>query len=106
METKSKSKETSRFDTRLSKEQKEYFEYAARIGGFRTLTEFVIHSAQEKAAAIVEEYQNILKSEKDREFFYNALLYPVNPNQELQQAAEHYNEYLKANAISDSSSEI
>lgn len=101
METKNKLKGTARFDTRLSKEQKEYFEYAARLGGYRTLTEFVIQSAQEKAATIVAEYQNIIKSEKDREIFYNALLYPENPNQQLQQAAEQYNEYLKRNAISD-----
>lgn len=91
----------ARFDTRLSKEQKEYFEYAARLGGYRTLTEFVIQSAQEKAATIVTEYQNIIKSKKDQEIFFNALLYPESPNQELQQAAEDYNEYLKKNAISD-----
>ncbi len=34
--------EKARFDTRLPKEQKEYFEYAANLGGFRNLTEFIV----------------------------------------------------------------
>ena len=41
-----KTLEKSRLDTRLSKEQKEFFEYAANIGGFKTLTEFIINSVQ------------------------------------------------------------
>lgn len=101
METKTKSKGTARFDTRLSKEQKEYFEYAAKLGGYRTLTEFFIHSAQEKARMIVQEHQNIIKSERDRDVFFNALLNPEDPNQELLQAAEHYTEYLRKDGVSD-----
>jgi len=31
--------EKARFDTRLSKEQKIFFERAARIGGYRSLTD-------------------------------------------------------------------
>ena len=46
--------EKARFDTRLPKEQKDFFEFAANLGGFRTLTEFVIVSVQEKAKEIVD----------------------------------------------------
>jgi uncharacterized protein (DUF1778 family) len=49
------SKVNTRFDARLSKKDKEFFEYAASIGGFRTLTEFVVFSAQEKAKQIITE---------------------------------------------------
>jgi len=101
METRTKSKGTARFDTRLSKEQKELFEYAAKLGGYRTLTEFVIHSAQEKARLIVQEHQEIIKSERDREIFFNALLNPEYPNQKLLQAAEQYTDYIKKNEVSD-----
>lgn len=38
----------ARFDTRLPKDQKEFFEYASSLGGYRTLTEFVIVSLQAK----------------------------------------------------------
>ena len=43
----------ARFDGQLPPEQKKYFEQAAEIGGFRTLTEFVFSSAQEKADEII-----------------------------------------------------
>ena len=101
METKTKPKGIARFDTRLSKEQKELFEYAAKLGGYRTLTEFVIHSAQEKARMIVQEHQQILKSDRDREIFFAELLNPGEPTQELQIAAEQYIEYMRRNEPSD-----
>jgi uncharacterized protein (DUF1778 family) len=100
METNIKAKDTARFDTRLSKEQKDLFEYAAKLGGFRTLTEFVIHSAQEKAQLILKEHEIILKSRRDREIFFAELLNPGDPNQELVLAAEQYQKYLRSNELS------
>jgi hypothetical protein len=44
-----KSKEYARFDARLSKEQKSFFEKAAAYGGYRSLTDFVILTVQSKA---------------------------------------------------------
>lgn len=101
METKAKTKGTARFDTRLTKEQKDFFEYAAKLGGYRTLTEFVIHSAQEKARMIVQEHQQILNSDRDREIFFAEIMNPGQPNQELQIAAEQYIEYMRKNELSE-----
>lgn len=44
---KSSSKESARFDARLPKEQKLLFEKAAQLGGYRNLTDFIIHAVQE-----------------------------------------------------------
>jgi uncharacterized protein (DUF1778 family) len=82
--------ETDRFDTRLPKEQKEYFQYAANLGGFRTLTEFIIFSAQQHAAQIVEKHQAILASKRDREVFFAAMMNPPKPNNKLKKAALRY----------------
>jgi len=101
MEPKLKAKGTARFDTRLSHEQKDLFAYAAKLGGFRSLTEFVIHSAQEKAQQIVKDYQSVLESERDRDIFFAELLNPGQPNQELLQAAESYQKYLRKNELPD-----
>src|SRR6266540_383874 len=57
--------EKSRFDTRLPKEQKEFFEYAANLGGFRTLTEFVVATVQQQASKIVERHNTILASKRN-----------------------------------------
>lgn len=86
--------EMTRFDARLTREQKEFFEYASQLGGYRSLTEFVIQSAQLKAKEIVEEHNKILSSNKDQEIFFNALLNPTSPNAELKNALEAYNQLL------------
>ena len=86
METKVK----TRFDTRLSKEQKEYFEYASRLGGFKTLSDFILTSAKNHADQIIGRHEQILASEKDREVFFHALLHPKKPNARLRKAADRY----------------
>jgi uncharacterized protein (DUF1778 family) len=83
-----KATEKARFDTRLSKEQKELFEYAASLGGFRTLTEFVIFSAQQQATNIVEKHRTILASNRDQEIFFDAIMNPHNPGITLKKAAK------------------
>ena len=80
----------TRFDARLPIEQKKFFEYAANLGGFRTLTEFIIYSAQQQATTIVEKQNTILASNKDRELFFKALLNPAKPNKELKKAAARF----------------
>jgi len=87
--------EKSRFDTRLSKEQKEYFEYAANLGGFRTLTEFVIFSAQQQARNIVEKHNSFLESKKDQEVFFNAIMNPPKPNANLKKAVLNFNKIIR-----------
>ena len=45
----------ARFDTRLPLEQKQLFERAAILGGYRNLTDFIIVTVQSKAKEIIEE---------------------------------------------------
>lgn len=90
MAAKSKTLEITRFDTRLPKEQKEFFEEASMLGGYRSLSDFVISSAMEKAKIIVEERKILLASKKDRETFFNALLNPSKPTDKLKAAAKRY----------------
>ncbi len=84
----------ARFDTRLPKEQKEFFEYAAALGGFRTLTEFVVFSVQQQASQIVERNQAIVASKRDKEIFFDAILNPGKPNAQLKAAAARFKETL------------
>jgi len=82
--------EKARFDIRFSKSQKDFFEYAANLGGFKTLTSFIIHSLELKSKIIIEDYNKILDSERDREIFFNALLNPEMPNKNLINATKEY----------------
>jgi len=86
--------EMTRFDARLTQEQKEFFEYASQLGGFRSLTEFVVRAAQVKAEEIVEQHNKIIASKKDQEIFFDLILKETAPNGELKSALEAYNKLL------------
>ena len=88
----------TRFDAKLTKVQKDIFEMAARIGGYRTLTDFVISTAQEKAKIIIEQHEAILDSERDKEIFFDAIMSPPLPGKRLLQAAERYQRLNKLSA--------
>jgi uncharacterized protein (DUF1778 family) len=88
--TKPKVKSQARFDARLSRSQKDLFERAARIRGFKSLSEFVIHTTQEVATNIVEKHNAILSSEVDSKVFFDALVNPPKPNKALKEALQRY----------------
>jgi len=85
-----KSTVKTRFDARLSVEEKEFFEKAAELGGFRSLTEFVLRSAYIRAKEIIDEHESIISSKRDSEIFFNAILTPQPPNEKLRSAAEKF----------------
>lgn len=85
----------ARFDIRLPEVQKEFFEYAANLGGYRTLTEFVVVSVQNKADEIVEKHNSILASKQDQEIFFNAIMNTATPGKKLSAAARKYNKPVK-----------
>lgn len=86
--------EVTRFDTRISKEQKMLFEKAAALGGYRNLTSFIIATVQNRANEIIREQEQILASSKDAEIFFEALAAPMKPNTDLFLAAQEYKKFL------------
>jgi uncharacterized protein (DUF1778 family) len=94
MATKSVKTDKARFDTRLTKEQKQFFERAATIGGFRSLSDFVILTVQEKAREIIREEESILASQRDSEIFFDAIVNIDKPNEELISAANQFKKMI------------
>ncbi len=90
MATKEVNKKNARFDTRLPEEQKVLFERAARLGGYRSLTDFVIITVQEKANEIISESERVIASKKDSEIFFDAISNPKSPNEALIKAANEF----------------
>ncbi len=86
-------KEQARFDARLPKEQKHFFERAAYLGGYRNLTDFVIHTVQEKAKEIIKEKEQIIASERDGQIFFDAITKPKKPSKTLKKALDDYNAF-------------
>ncbi|MCR9016797.1 DUF1778 domain-containing protein [Aquiflexum gelatinilyticum] len=87
-------KERVRFDVRLPKEQKQFFEKAAYLGGYRNLTDFVILTVQEKAKKIIKEKEQVLASERDAEIFFDAITNPKEPSENLIKALDDYKTFL------------
>lgn len=87
-------KESSRFDARLPKEQKQFFEKAAYLGGYRNLTDFVILTVQEKAREIIKEKELVIASERDSEVFFDAITNAKKPSKALKNALKDYNAFI------------
>jgi uncharacterized protein (DUF1778 family) len=85
--------EKARFDARLPKEQKNLFEKAAYLGGYRNLTDFVIHAVQEKAKKIIEQKEQIIATERDSQIFFDAITNPKKPSDSLKKALDDYNAF-------------
>ncbi|MEX0983305.1 MAG: DUF1778 domain-containing protein [Bacteroidales bacterium] len=84
--------EKARFDTRLTNEQKVLFERAAKLGGYTSLSDFVIKTVQKRAAEIIDENEKILTSQRDAEIFFEALKNYGEPNENLITLSKLYNE--------------
>lgn len=79
----------ARLEARVSAEQKALFQQAATLSA-RTLSEFVVASAQEAATRIIQTHETITLTRDEQIRFVSALLDAPAPNERLNQAARQY----------------
>lgn len=79
----------ARLEARLTSDQKALFLQAAAITG-RSMTDFVVSSAQEVAMRTVREHETMTLTARDREAFVQALLKAPSPGKRLRKAADRY----------------
>lgn len=79
----------ARLEARVSAAQKELLQRAAALSG-RTLSEFVVASAQDAARRVLAEHESIRLSREEQVAFVQALLSPPGPNARLKRAAKAY----------------
>lgn len=79
----------ARLEARITDDQKALFQHAADLTG-RSLTDFVVSSAQEIATRTVRDREVLTLSGLDRQVFLDALLNPPPPSKRLRQAASRY----------------
>jgi uncharacterized protein (DUF1778 family) len=80
---------TYRFDARLNETQKVLIQRAADLEG-RTMTDFVIQSAQAAAERTIQERARLVLSARETEAFVDAVLNPAKPGPVLRSAAKDY----------------
>jgi uncharacterized protein (DUF1778 family) len=79
----------ARLEARVSAAQKGLFQQAVVPYG-RTLSKFVVASAQDVARRVIAEHESIRLSREEQLAFVQALLQPTQPNARLKRAAEAY----------------
>jgi len=78
-----------RFDARLNERQKTLIQRAADLEG-RTMTDFVLHSAERAAERAIEDHGILTLTAQDTRVFVEALLNPPDPGPVLRAGARHY----------------
>ena len=76
----------ARLEARVSSAQKRLLQQAAALSG-RTLSEFVVASAQDAARRVIAEHESMLLSREAQLAFVTDLLNPPEPNARLKRAA-------------------
>ena len=82
---------SERLEARVTPEQKELIQRAAEITG-RSVTEFLVSSAEAEAERTIREHTLITLSVRDSLAFAEAILNPPTPGAQLRAAARRYRE--------------
>ena len=80
---------SERLEARISGAKKAYLQHAAELSG-RSLSEFIVDSAQAEAARVIKEHEAIQLNHAEQVAFVTALLAATEPNNRLRQAAAKY----------------
>lgn len=83
----------ARLEARVSSAQKSLLQRAAALSG-RTLSEFVVASAQDAAARVIEQHESIRLTRAEQTAFVTALLDPPAPSPRLRRATAAYKRQL------------
>jgi uncharacterized protein (DUF1778 family) len=83
-----------RLEARVTREQKQLIEHAAELEG-RSITDFVVASAQSAARQVIQDHESLKLTARDREVFVQALLNPPQPTDKLRQAVRRYKQAFR-----------
>src|SRR3954470_20749135 len=82
-----------RFDARLNEEQKVLIQRAADLEG-RTMTDFVLHSAEAAAERTIANRAMLVLTARETEAFADAILNPAGPGPVLRRAVREYRDKI------------
>jgi uncharacterized protein (DUF1778 family) len=93
IESLDKAARSARLEARVTDEQKTLLQRAAALLG-RSLSDFLVASAQDAATRVIQEHEMIRLTKADRTVFVSALLDPPAPNARLAKAAKAYRQKM------------
>ena len=96
MSVKVKKSADERVEFRVSNEDKELFDYARQLSGFKTFSEFARFVITKESKALVKKHKSMLTSAKDKDIFFKALMgHDHTPNDALISAIQNHDEIIK-----------
>lgn len=84
---------SERLEARISGEKKAYLQRAAELSG-RSLSDFIVDSAQAEATRIIKAHEAIELNQSEQVAFVTALLNAAEPNDSLRRAAAKYRKQM------------
>jgi len=87
--------ETARFDTKMSTVHKKMLEEAARLKGYKNLTEYVVTTMVEDATSVIDQYQKVMYSVRDKNRIMEILGQPTELSTSFLKASEGRNKQLE-----------
>ena len=85
----------ARLDIRLSEKEREFFYRAFEVSGFGSFSEFIIQAVRKESYKVITDYEQILVTDRDKKIFFDALMSPPAPNEELKKAFKLHQEFEK-----------
>lgn len=85
----------ARLDIRLTEKERDIFYRAFAVSGFASFSEFVIQAIRKGSDKVINEHEQILVSDRDKKKFFDALMNPPGPNEELKKAFLLHQEFEK-----------
>lgn len=89
----SKTIKNERLEARITPMQKRLIERAANLRG-KSLTDFVLSSAQEAAAQTIKDFESLTLGAEAQEAFVNAILHPAKPTKSARESALRYKRHM------------
>lgn len=88
-------KKSARLEARMTAQQKELIERAARYSG-RSVSEFVVQSAHEAAQSVIEDHEILRLNREESLALVKRLLNPPAPNRALKKAARQHDQRVES----------
>lgn len=85
----------ARLDIRLTETERDFFYRAFEVSGLSSFSEFVIQAIRKESDKVIKEHEQILISDRDKKKFFDALMNPPAPNEELKKAFLLHQEFEK-----------
>ena len=97
MEPVLRNNESTRIEIRVSKKDKELYESASALRGYKSFSEFVRVTINKEALAILAERDKIISTQRDKEIFFAALMGKEEaPNKALLSAIKDFRDSKKS----------